>query len=139
MTDHAPVHFDAVLELLPWGRNVYTVIVLPDDLVARAAHASTRRVDGTIDDLLVNVGLNRADVTPWTFVYVGSGLQHRLGVRAGDAAAPAARARRGSRPARHPRAPDRRPRRVFARPVRSPARPSLLWAGHHDRDEADSR
>lgn len=84
MDSHPPLDFDAVLEVLPWGRNVYTVIYLPDDLVAEAARASTRRVEGTIDDMPVNVGLNRADVTPETFVYVGSGLQQRLGVRPGD-------------------------------------------------------
>jgi Bacteriocin-protection, YdeI or OmpD-Associated/Domain of unknown function (DUF1905) len=79
-----PVRFDAPLELMPWGRNVYTVIKVPDELAARAKGESTRRLQGTLDGLAVNVGLNRADVIPETFVYVGSGLQQRLGVRAGD-------------------------------------------------------
>ncbi|MEO7844982.1 MAG: YdeI/OmpD-associated family protein [Nocardioides sp.] len=37
-----------------------------------------------MDGVAVNVGLNRADVIPDTFVYVGSGLRQRLGLRAGD-------------------------------------------------------
>ncbi len=78
------VRFDASLELMLWGRNVYTVVKVPDELAARARRESTRRVEGTFDELAVNVGLNRADVIPETFVYVGSGLQKRLGVRAGD-------------------------------------------------------
>ena len=78
------VPFDASLELMLWGRNVYTVVKVPDELAARARRESTRRVEGSFDGLAVNVGLNRADVIPETFVYVGSGLQKRLGVRAGD-------------------------------------------------------
>jgi|GEM_PF-3978631 len=84
MSPDPPVRFDARLELMPWGRNVYTVIKVPNELAARAGRESTRRVEGSLDGLAVNVGLNRADVIPDTFVYVGSGLQQRLGVRAGD-------------------------------------------------------
>ena len=84
MTSQAPVVFEAPLELLPWGRNVYTVIKVPDELAARARAHPTRRVEGTVDEVAVNVGLNRADVVPDTFIYVGTGLQRRLGARAGD-------------------------------------------------------
>lgn len=31
----------------------------------------------------VNLGLNRADITPHAFVYAGTSLQRRLGLRAG--------------------------------------------------------
>lgn len=84
MSPDPPVRFDAPLELMPWGRNVYTVIRVPDELAAWAGRESTRRVEGRLDGLAVNVGLNRADVIPDTFVYVGSRLQQRLGGRAGD-------------------------------------------------------
>lgn len=84
MSPDPPVPFDAPLEPMAWGRNVYTVIRVPDQLVARAARESTRRVEGTLEGVAVNVGLNRADVIPDTFLYVGKGLQQRLGVRAGD-------------------------------------------------------
>jgi len=63
--------FDANLDFMLWGRNVYTVVKVPDELAARARRESTRRIEGTSDGLAVNVGLNRADVIPETFVYVG--------------------------------------------------------------------
>jgi hypothetical protein len=86
MRRETPVHFDALLELLHWGRNVYTVIKVPDELADRARAELTRRVEGHLDDIAVNVGLNRTDVIPETFIYVGGGLQRRLGLRPGDVA-----------------------------------------------------
>lgn len=78
------VEFDALVEPLAWGRNVYTVIRLDASLEAAARAQRTRRVEGTVEDLEVNVGLNRADVIPDAFAYVGKGLQRRLGVTPGD-------------------------------------------------------
>ncbi|MGZ5400682.1 MAG: YdeI/OmpD-associated family protein [Nocardioides sp.] len=83
MSHDPPVTFDALLEIMPWGRSVYTVIKVPDELAAQAGRESTRRVEGSLDGLVVNVGLNRTDIIPDTFIYVGRGLQRRLGVRAG--------------------------------------------------------
>lgn len=84
MSLEQPDRFEAPLELMPWGRNTYTVIKIPEELAVRARVGSTRRVEGTVNDVPVNVGLNRSDVTPDTFVYVGKGLQQRLGVSAGE-------------------------------------------------------
>ena len=78
------MRFDAYLEILAWGRNVYTIIKIPDELAVLAREASTRRVEGHLDEIAVNVGLNRADVIPETFIYAGSALLKRLGARAGD-------------------------------------------------------
>lgn len=84
---HDWVEFDAALELLPWGRNVYTVIHLDGLLVEAAAAARTGRVEGWVDDIEVNLGINRADVTPTPFLYAGPALRRRLGARAGDVVA----------------------------------------------------
>lgn len=78
------VVFDAVVEAMPWGRNVYTVIRLDAGLEDAARTSRTRRVEGTIDDLTVNVGVNRADVLPDAFMYAGKGLLRRLGAKRGD-------------------------------------------------------
>lgn len=78
------VQFDALIEPMPWGRNVYTILRLDEMLEVAAKGAATRRVEGTIEDVAVNVGLNRADVLPDAFIYVGKGLQRRLGSRPGD-------------------------------------------------------
>jgi hypothetical protein len=77
--------FDAVLAPLEWGRSVYTVVVLPEALVAEARAAGTHRFDGWVDDVAINVGIARADVMPDAFFYAGKPLQRRLGLRPGDA------------------------------------------------------
>ncbi|MGY1730055.1 YdeI/OmpD-associated family protein [Geodermatophilus sp. SYSU D01045] len=81
--------FDGVLEPLPWGRNVYVVIRVPAGLEEAARAWPTRRVEGRIDDVAVNLGLNRAQpaVLADAFVYAGPGLRRRLGLDPGDAAA----------------------------------------------------
>lgn len=78
------VDFDAPLELLVWGRNTYTVLYLDELLEDAVSRAATRRVEGTLDDVEVNLGVNRADVAPRPFCYVGAALQRRLDARAGD-------------------------------------------------------
>jgi hypothetical protein len=78
------VAFDAVVEPLVWGRNVYTILRLDAALGEATSAAGTRRVEGTVDGVEVNVGLNRADVLPDAFMYVGPGLLRRLGVGRGD-------------------------------------------------------
>jgi hypothetical protein len=78
------VEFDALVEVLSWGRNDYTIIRLEQALEEAAKSAGTRRVEGTIEGVPVNVGVNRADVLPGTFMYAGKGLLRRLGIRPGD-------------------------------------------------------
>ena len=78
------VHFEAVVEPLAWGRNTYTIVKVPDGLAHAATLARTRRVDGTVDGVAVNVGLNRADVIEETFIYVGKPMLRRLGAALGD-------------------------------------------------------
>lgn len=80
--------FDAVLEPLEWGRNVYTVIRVPAALEAAAAGWPTRRVTGTVEGVEVNLALNRADADLLLepFLYAGTSLQRRTGLRPGDVA-----------------------------------------------------
>lgn len=84
MTAVGWVTFDAPLEPMAWGRNVYTVVLVPEELAQAAAALSTRRVEGTMNGVPVNLGLNRADITPHTFVYAGTSLQRRLAARVGE-------------------------------------------------------
>lgn len=81
------VEFDAVVDVLLWGRSTYTIIRLDAALEAAARASGTRRVEGMIDEVPVNVGVNRADVLPDAFMYAGKGLQRRLGARPGDVVA----------------------------------------------------
>lgn len=78
------VEFDTLVEPLPWGRTTYTILRLDETLVDAAAAVGTRRVEGDIEGVAVNVGVNRADVLPDAFMYAGRALQRRLGVTPGD-------------------------------------------------------
>ena len=78
------VDFDAVVEVLPWGRSVYTVLRVEQALESAAKSFQTRRVEGEIDGVAVNVGVNRADVLPDPFIYAGKALLRRLEAQAGD-------------------------------------------------------
>jgi hypothetical protein len=81
---HEWVEFEALVEVVPWGRSLFTVIRLDQALERAALTAGTRRVEGTIDDVPVNAGLNRADVVPDAFMYAGKALQRRVGAEPGD-------------------------------------------------------
>lgn len=78
------VEFDALLEATPWGRSIYTILRVDHSLEEAATSAGTRRVEGTIEDVPVNVAVSRADVLPDAFMYAGKPLQRRLGARPGD-------------------------------------------------------
>jgi len=78
------VEFDALVERHPWGRNVYIIVRLDRSLDNAARTLRTRRVEGSIDEVPVNVGINRADVLPDAFMYAGKGLLRRVGAREGD-------------------------------------------------------
>lgn len=78
------VRFEAVVEPLAWGRNDYTILKVPTGLARAATVASTRRVEGTINGVEVNVGLNRADVIDDTFIYLGKPTLRRLDAALGD-------------------------------------------------------
>lgn len=79
------IEFDAALEPMPWGPVFYTVLRVPADLEEAARAARTRRVEGTLDDLEVNLAINRADVLDAPFLWAGQTLQRELGLRPGDA------------------------------------------------------
>lgn len=78
------VEFDAPLELMTWGRNVYVVLFLDARLGRPAAEERTIRVEVGVDGVEVNLGMNKADVAHAPFLYVGTALRRRLGARAGD-------------------------------------------------------
>lgn len=78
------VEFDAVVETVVWGRSTYTLLRLEDRLADAARAWGTRRVEGTVDGVEVNLGVNRADVLPDAFAYAGRPLLARLGVRPGE-------------------------------------------------------
>ena len=80
MTDW--VAFEGVVEPLPWGRAIYTILRLPDEVVA--ALGGARRVEGEINEHWVNLALSRAPVVDGVFLWAGSSLLDRLAIEPGE-------------------------------------------------------
>jgi hypothetical protein len=76
------VTFEARVAPMVWGRSTYTVLPLPDDIVA--VLCPTRRVEGEINDHPVNLSITRAPVVPFAFLWAGQSLLDRIGVAPGD-------------------------------------------------------
>jgi hypothetical protein len=75
--------FDAIIEAVVWGRSTYTLIRIPEELVEAARDAGTRRVEGTVDGVTVNLAITRAPVVDQPFVWAGRSLLRRVGAEAG--------------------------------------------------------
>ncbi|WP_125131473.1 YdeI/OmpD-associated family protein [Microbacterium sp. 10M-3C3] len=73
-----------LVEPMPWGKATYTVLRVPEELVSAAAEGGTRRVAGRLEDVEVNLALNRAPVLPDVFVWAGASLLRRLRLDVGD-------------------------------------------------------
>ncbi|SCF45687.1 YdeI/OmpD-associated family protein [Micromonospora mirobrigensis] len=76
--------FIGQVDTLPWGRNRYRVIRVPDALADNARQEHTRRVAGTIDGVPVNLALNRAPVIDGWFLWAGESLLRQLGAEPGE-------------------------------------------------------
>jgi len=78
------VEIDGFIEPMTWGSSSYTVVRMPDALVASARTAGTRRVGGQLDGLAVNLALTSAPVIEGTFVWAGASLLRRMRLEVGD-------------------------------------------------------
>jgi hypothetical protein len=72
------------VEPMDWGTSRYTVIRVPEALVAAAQELGTRRVGGELEGTPVNLALTRAPVFSGTFVWAGASLLRRMRLEAGD-------------------------------------------------------
>jgi hypothetical protein len=75
---------EGFVEPMLWGGSNYTVIRVPEDVVAACASVGTRRVTGELEDVEVNLALTRAPVFSGTFVWAGASLLRRMRLEAGD-------------------------------------------------------
>lgn len=82
MSDY--VSFEARILPMTWGDKVYTIVPLPDAVVA--ALGSTRRVEGEFNDHPVNLAITTApaDVFDGPFLWAGKSLLHRAGLAPGE-------------------------------------------------------
>ena len=76
------VAFDGVVEPLQWGKATYTILRLPDAVVA--ALGAAKRVEGEINEHWVNLALSRAPVVEGVFLWAGASLLERTGIVPGE-------------------------------------------------------
>ena len=76
------VTFEGQIEPMEWGRSTYTVLRLPDALLANLGQP--KRVEGEIADHPVNLAVTRAPVIETAFLYTGKSLLKAAGIAAGD-------------------------------------------------------
>jgi hypothetical protein len=80
VTDY--VTFEGAIEPVVWGRSTYTILRLPDEVVA--ALGPTRRVEGEMAEHPINLALTRAPVVAGAFLWAGQSLMDRIGTRPGE-------------------------------------------------------
>jgi hypothetical protein len=76
--------FTGRIETLDWGRAVYTILRLPEEVAAHLAAQDARRVEGEINEFPVNLAPARAPVLDETFLWTGKSLLDRIGLVPGD-------------------------------------------------------
>ncbi|MEL6465316.1 MAG: YdeI/OmpD-associated family protein [Pseudomonadota bacterium] len=75
--------FDGVIEPMEWGQNTYTILRLPQEVIA-ALPPKTRRIEGEFGDFPINLALTKAPVTDGTFVYTGKTFLRDSGLGVGQ-------------------------------------------------------
>jgi hypothetical protein len=78
------VEFTGRIETLEWGKSIYTIVRLPDEVAERLAAEGARRVEGEINEFPVNLAPTRAPVLEETFLWTGKSLLDRIGLEPGD-------------------------------------------------------
>lgn len=76
------VVFEGAVEPVIWGKATYTILRLPDEAVAALGAAG--RVEGEINEHLVNLALSRAPAVEGVFLWAGASLLDRLGIVPGE-------------------------------------------------------
>mgnify|MGYP001799350341 CR=1 FL=1 len=75
--------FDGVIEPMEWGKNTYTVLRIPDDVMA-SFPSGTRRVEGEFGDFPINLALTKAPAIDGIFVYTGKAFLSDSGLVVGE-------------------------------------------------------
>ena len=83
MSDY--ITFEGRIEMMEWGKSVYTVLPLPDAVVDALQAKGAKRVEGEINNHPVNLALTRAPVIDSVFLWTGKSLLADIGVEPGQA------------------------------------------------------
>lgn len=76
--------FEGRIVPMEWGKSVYTVLPVPDDIAAALARAGAKRVVGEINDHPINMALTKAPVFDGVFLWAGKALLDEIGIGPGD-------------------------------------------------------
>lgn len=80
------LNFEARIVPLQWGRATYTILPVPDEIVAALEAQGAKRVEGEIGDYPINLALSRADkdVFDGVFLWTGKSFLNDAGLTPGD-------------------------------------------------------
>ncbi|MCC1491024.1 YdeI/OmpD-associated family protein [Cognatishimia sp. F0-27] len=76
------VCFEAIVEPMPWGKSVYTVLRLSDAIFDKLGRP--KRVEGEINEHPVNLAPSSAPVIDGMFLWAGDSLLKRAGITPGE-------------------------------------------------------
>lgn len=81
MTDYHM--FEGRIVPIEWGKSVYTVLPLPDEIAAALQAEGAKRVEGEINDHPINLALTKAPVIEQVFLWTGKSLMDQIGIAPG--------------------------------------------------------
>lgn len=76
------VQFEGHVTPMEWGTSVYTVLPLPDQIVAKLGNP--KRVEGEIADHPINLAVTRAPVIDTAYLWTGKSLLSEIGIEPGE-------------------------------------------------------
>ena len=76
--------FEGQVIPMEWGKSVYTVLPLPDDVAEALCAQGAKRVDVEMNDCPFNMALTKAPVLDQVFVYAGKKVLAEAGIEPGD-------------------------------------------------------
>lgn len=76
--------FEGQITPMEWGKSVYTILRLPDDVANALEAEGAKRVEGEINDHPVNLALTKAPVIDGVFLWTGKSLLSEIGISPGD-------------------------------------------------------
>ncbi|MEM9969329.1 MAG: YdeI/OmpD-associated family protein [Pseudomonadota bacterium] len=74
------VSFEARVAPMIWGKNIYTILPIPDHIATALHDQGVRRVEIELNDHPFNLALTKAPVFDGTFVYTGKALLKQAGI-----------------------------------------------------------
>ena len=78
------IAFEGHVVPMEWGKSVYTVLPLPDDVYEALAALGAKRVDVELNDCPFNMALTKAPVIEQVFVYTGKTVLAEAGIEPGE-------------------------------------------------------